>query len=95
MRRVDIIYDSVKLLSINEARKLLSVRFSTVKKLVETGTIKSILINGRRKIPFKNLLEYVNHQSATVTKDSSETGIISVEETQTKIESIINNYSGG
>ena len=55
--------EPLRLLSINEARKLLRIRHSSVVNLVDNGEIESITINKRRKIPYLKLTKYINQYS--------------------------------
>lgn len=82
----------LKLLSINKARKILGVRTDTVKGLIRAGSMKSIEINGRMKIPLQNLIQYINDQSKIPSEEHADNGIISSEEIQNKIDSIIRKY---
>ena len=83
--------DELRLLSINRVSKILGIRYETVKQLVRTGKIKSVtMTNHKFKIPYKSLLEYVNGNSAS---EVSENGIIPLEETQSKIDALIKEYS--
>jgi len=49
---------NLKLLSINEARKVLGLRHETVKGLIEQGKLQALIIHNRIKIPIWSLLEY-------------------------------------
>lgn len=49
---------SLKLLSVNEARKMLGVRYETVKGLIEQGKLQALIIHNRIKIPTWSLLQY-------------------------------------
>jgi hypothetical protein len=83
--------EELRLLSINRVSKILGIRNETVKNLVRTGRIKAVTTtNHKFKIPYKCLLEYVNGNS---TSGVSENGIIPLEETQSKIDSLIKEYS--
>lgn len=57
------------LLSINEVRKILKLRHSTVNDLVQEGKIKSMKINNRIKVPEFRLQEFIVENSQS---DSSE-----------------------
>jgi excisionase family DNA binding protein len=82
----------LRLLSINKASKILGIRYETVRTLVRTGKIKGVtLANNRIKIPYKNLLEFLNSEAKNQQPDN---GIISLEETQKKIDALIKEYSG-
>lgn len=86
----DIAVESLRLLSVNKVRQILKTRHETVKKLVQTGRIKAVKINkGKYKIPYKSLLDYVNGDS---TPPVEQDGIISLEETQSKIDALIEEY---
>jgi len=76
----------IRLLSINKVSKLLGVRYETAKQLVYTGKIKGITVNKKVKVPYKNLFEFINEKN---NSSSLETGIISLEETQSKIDFLI------
>lgn len=81
----------LKLLSINKVRKILGIRYETVKKLVSTGRIKTVItLNHKVKIPYKSLLEFINGEK---TSFNSENGIIPLEETQSKIDVLIKEIS--
>ena len=56
----------IRLLSINAASKILGIRHKTVTDLIKDGKIKIIDLNGRIKIPRKNLELYINTESKTV-----------------------------
>lgn len=49
---------NLKLLSINEARKVLGLRHETVKGLIEQGKLQALIIHNRIKIPIWSILEY-------------------------------------
>jgi len=86
----DMARESLRLLSINEVRQILKIRHQTVKKLVIKGRIKAIKTeNGKYKIPYKSLMEFINGDS---TSSVEQDGIISLEETQSKIDSLIEEY---
>ena len=60
--------DNLRLLSVNEARKLLGIRYETVMKLINNGEIEIVKINGRNKIPMLMLRKFVNQQSINLSK---------------------------
>ncbi len=80
----------LRLLSINKASKILGIRYETVKKLVRSSKIKAVItVNNKIKIPYKNLFEFINENNSS---SSLETGIISLEETQNKIDFLIKEH---
>jgi len=50
--------EKLKLLSINEARKILRVSHSTLKQLINSGIIKSVRVNTRYKISYRAIKEF-------------------------------------
>ncbi len=55
--------DELRLLSINEARKILGVRHSTLKLLVSNGDIEHLEIEGTVRIPYIALKKFVFEKS--------------------------------
>jgi len=49
----------LRLLSINEARKTLGIRYETMRKLIEDGRIGYIEIEGKKKISLLSLRQYI------------------------------------
>ena len=60
----------LKLLSINEARKILGIRYEKTKQLIEEGKIKSININGRKKTTIKYINEFLESNSNTIANNN-------------------------
>lgn len=58
----------LRLLSVNAASKILGIRHQTLTEIIKEGKIKIIDINGRIKIPRKNLDMFIDAESKTVTK---------------------------
>lgn len=50
--------DELRLLSVNEARKILRVSHSTLKQLINSGIIKSVRVNTRYKISYGAIKEF-------------------------------------
>lgn len=50
---------NLRLLSINEARKTLGIRYETMRKLVDDGRIGYIEIEGKKKISLISLHQYI------------------------------------
>lgn len=60
--------ETLRLLSVNEARKILRIRYETVMQLINNGDIEIVKINGRNKIPMLMLRKFVNQQSINLSK---------------------------
>ena len=54
---------NLKLLSINEARKTMGIRYETMKKLIEDGRIGYTEINGKKKISMLSLLRFIENNT--------------------------------
>lgn len=63
--------ESLRLLSINEARKMLGIRAETLKKLVTEGKIGVITLEGKVKIPFVSLKKYIQDSITFLNKQSN------------------------
>lgn len=64
---------NLKLLSINEARKTMGIRYETMKKLIEDGKIGYTEINGKKKISTLSLLRFIENNTIykTTSQDSN------------------------
>jgi len=86
--------NKLRLLSINEVRKILGIRYDTVKRLIESGEIEIILIERKIKIPMINLENYINKKSRKINNNdmlhSKQNKILKNKDP--KICSIINKY---
>jgi len=76
--------ERLRLLSINQARHYLGIRYETLKKLISKGSIGYIEIEGKKKIPYLSLEEYIQKN----TKQMLPTETMSVEN---DIDTIISN----
>ena len=79
-----------RLLSINEVAHILRVRQQSIKKLIATGNLTTVKIGKRTKIPVMNLYQFLNSKTVDHQQDN---GIISLEETERKINELIKEYS--
>lgn len=52
--------DNLRLLSVNQTRKILGVSHITLKRLIEEGTIKAVRINTRYKISLSAIQEFAD-----------------------------------
>lgn len=84
--------NELRLLSINEARKLMGIRFDSLKKLITEGKIEVIEIENKIKIPYMSLLKFQRHSVKFINR-SSENSINDNETLYTKLEKIINKHN--
>lgn len=56
---------AMRLLSINGVKKQLGINYQTAKRLITAGKIKSIMIEGKIKVPVFRLYEYLCEESET------------------------------
>ncbi len=83
--------NELRLLSINAVRKYLGIRHQTVKDLIRIGRIRIVkTANNKIRVPYRNLLNYL---SGDFEFNISENDVISVEATQNRIDSLIEEYS--
>lgn len=54
-------YNELRLLSINQARKILHIKHDDMKKLVISGKIRYVNIEGKIKIPYFELKEFLQN----------------------------------
>lgn len=78
-----------RLMSINEVAHTLGVRHQSVKKLISEGKLVAVKIGRRTKIPVMSLYEFLHSEAVNPQPDN---GIISIEETQNKIDALIKEY---
>ena len=55
--------ERLRLLSINQARHYLGIRYETLKKLINNGVIGYIEVEGKKKIPYMSLEEYIKQNT--------------------------------
>lgn len=63
--------ESLRLLSINQARKLLRIRHETLKGLIEAGQIGFIELEGKTKIPFQALIKFIENNTTINSHQST------------------------
>ncbi|MFA5010563.1 MAG: helix-turn-helix domain-containing protein [Ignavibacteria bacterium] len=86
--------ESLRLLSVNEARELLRVRHDTVKKLIEEGKIEVLIIGKRTKIPYISLKKFVEENARTLNEEQKEEQLATSREfINKKVDSIINKHT--
>lgn len=79
-----------KLLSINKVSKILGIRYETVVKLVETGRIRSVIINNKYKVPYSSIVEFVNGRKE-IKKVTTQ--FVPIEVTQNRIDNLLKEYA--
>lgn len=55
--------ERLRLLSINQARHCLGIRYETLKRLISKGSIGYIEIEGKKKIPYLSIEEYIQQNT--------------------------------
>ena len=83
--------NGLRLISINKASKLLGIRYQSVRKLVMSGKIGFMKIGKSIKIPYMNLVEFVEEQS--FKRNPSDMNFGSTEEISQRIDELIARYS--
>ena len=63
-------YNELALLSKRKAREILNVGNVTLNRLISKGEIKIILINGKEKIPYVSLQEFVYNMHSKIEIES-------------------------
>lgn len=63
--------ESLRLLSINEARKILGISHITLKRLIQEGAIKAVRINTRFKISLSAIREFTDGVSQNSKIDNT------------------------
>lgn len=87
-----IMTESLRLLSVNEAREILKIRHEAVKKLIEDGKIEVIIIGKRIKIPMRNLNKFIEENSKNISEENELTKSSSLHYLNEEIDSIIKNH---
>lgn len=77
---------SLRLISINKARKIFGIRHQSVKKMLITGKIRYIKVGKRLKIPYMNLVKLIEEKSVQRDNDSS------TESVSRRIDELITEY---
>ena len=62
----------LRLMSINEARQILGIRYEYTKKLIDEGKLKSVDIKGRKKTNLKFINEFLESNSNIITHNKIE-----------------------
>lgn len=73
-------YNDLTLLSKRKARAILKLGSVTLNKLISEGMIKIIMVNGKEKIPYISLQEFIYNMRSKEEYDSEEYKFINEEE---------------
>lgn len=84
--------ESLRLLSVNEARKLLGIRYERVQKLINTGEIETIQINGKKRIPLIMLRKFVIKNSIAINQKREAVQDFESSELSYKLQKILNKH---
>jgi len=84
--------DELRLLSLNTARKILGIRYESVMKLINTGEIETIIINGKKRIPLIMLRKFVIKNSIAVDQKREAVQNFEGSELKYKLQKIINRH---
>jgi len=86
--------ESFKLLSVNEAREILKLRYETVRKLIEEGKIEVIVIGKRYKIPMNSLKKFIEENTRRISEEEKEQYVSDKRDLiNNKIDSIIKKHT--
>ena len=85
------VVNSLRLISIHKVSKMLGIRYQSVKKMVITGKIKYVRIGKRVKIPYMNLVEFL--EGYPDAQQPFNDNVISIEEVSKRIDELIAEYS--
>lgn len=72
--------NDMALLSKRKARVLLRVGNTTLKKFIDNGDIKIIMVNGKEKIPYVSLQEFIYSMRSKAEYENEEYKFINAEE---------------
>jgi hypothetical protein len=84
--------DVLRLLSKNEVRKILGIRYETVTQLIKKGEIETVQINGRKKIPLIMLRKFVIKNSIAINQKREAVQDFESSELNYKLQKIINKH---
>ncbi len=84
--------NSLRLISINKASKILGIRYQSIRKIVMFGKIKYIRVGKSIRIPYMNLVKFLEGQSDISSPNNVNS--LSTEEISKRIDELIAEYSG-
>lgn len=85
--------DNLRLLSINEARIRLGIRYESLRKLIEQGRIDVINIEGKIKIPYRSLIKFLDDDSTSYKNLNEVTPIVENSDVNFLLQQIIKKNS--
>lgn len=88
-------YDELTVLSKRKARALLKIGNDTLNRLINEGLIKIILLNGKEKIPFVSLQEYIYSMHTKNEIENDNYKLIDEEEAVAIANKILEEYNKG
>jgi hypothetical protein len=80
--------ETLRLLSINQARKILHIKHDDMKRLVTSGKIRYVIIEGKTKIPYFELKEFLQNNLIRDTDIEEKNS----RKAEVEINNIINKY---
>jgi hypothetical protein len=80
--------DELRLLSINQARNILHIKYDDMKKLITTGKVRYVIIEGKIKIPYFELKEFLQNNLIRNTDTEEKNS----RKAEIEINNIINKY---
>lgn len=81
---------SLRLISIHKASKIFGIRYQSLQKMIVTGKLKYIRIGKRKKIPYINLVKFIEEQSGV--QNPYNDNMLSTEEVSKRIDELIAEY---
>lgn len=84
--------EDMRLLSVNEARRLLGIRYQAVVELIERGEIEYIEMGNRKKIPMIKLRSFINRSSKALQDKRESVKTFERALIKNKIKNIIKKY---
>lgn len=82
--------NSLRLISINKASKIFGIRYQSIQKMIAVGKLKYVRIGKRKKIPYMNLVKFIEDQSS-LQKPYND-NVLSTEEISRRIDELIAEY---
>ena len=84
--------NDMRLLSINEARRILGIRYQSVVELIETGELEFIEMGSRKKIPLTKLRSFINRSSKALKDKRDITKSFETSSIKNKLKNIIKKH---
>ncbi|MBP9096540.1 MAG: helix-turn-helix domain-containing protein [Ignavibacteria bacterium] len=84
--------NDMRLLSINEARRILGIRYQSVIELIENGELEFIDMGSRKKIPMTKLRSFINRSSRALKDKRDITKSFETSSIKNKLNNIIKKH---